>query len=175
MLERFKSYYLVYEFMEFIQKPETRGECSILLVDDEDLVMGIFRRYLQKAGYSQIFSASNGREALEKYGNRRFNLYGLDCIMPEMGGKPLWGEIKKRHLDARAFVASAHPKDWTRDEMFYSGIDALFDKPINWPFFIPVIDLLTLEKVSPIFNGATPTFPLHITSDKIHYYSFGDK
>ena len=57
----------------------------VLVVDDQNINLLIATRILQKAGHS-VVEARNGREALEKWEEKRFDLILMDIQMPEMGG-----------------------------------------------------------------------------------------
>jgi PleD family two-component response regulator len=57
----------------------------ILVVDDEPHIRHILEFTLEKAGY-QVFTATNGEEALEKMSEVKPNLVLLDVMMPKMDG-----------------------------------------------------------------------------------------
>ena len=57
----------------------------ILIVDDFDATRALLRAYLQDEGY-QLDFAPNGKGALEKVANRRYDLILMDVEMPEMDG-----------------------------------------------------------------------------------------
>lgn len=58
---------------------------KVLLVDDEDNIVDVCTRYLEREGY-EVTSRSNGREALIQYKQEKPDLVVLDIMMPEMGG-----------------------------------------------------------------------------------------
>jgi PleD family two-component response regulator len=61
------------------------GPHRILVVDDEPHIVQILRFTLEKAGY-QVFTAENGKVALEKIKELQPNLVILDIMMPIMDG-----------------------------------------------------------------------------------------
>ncbi len=68
-----------------------RGSETILLVEDEPLVLGFTSRILREQGY-HVLEAGNGIEALKiakEYSNGRIHLLLTDVVMPKMGGKEL--------------------------------------------------------------------------------------
>ena len=62
-----------------------RSTYRILVVDDEPHIRQILKFTLEKAEY-QVFTAADGREALEKMGETAPNLVLLDVMMPKMDG-----------------------------------------------------------------------------------------
>ncbi len=68
-----------------------KGDETILLVEDEPLVLGFTSRILSEQGY-HILGATNGVEALEvakEYQRGQIHLLLTDLVMPKMGGKEL--------------------------------------------------------------------------------------
>ena len=70
-----------------------RGESMyrILVVDDEEKIRGLIRKYAEFEG-NQVTEAQNGMEAVElcrKYPNA-FDIIIMDVMMPELDGFPLW-------------------------------------------------------------------------------------
>ncbi len=57
----------------------------ILLVDDEQPIQTLLSFTLQKDGY-EVVQASDGREALGRFGEQTFDLVVLDVMMPRMDG-----------------------------------------------------------------------------------------
>ncbi|MEI6798328.1 MAG: adenylate/guanylate cyclase domain-containing protein [Pseudomonadota bacterium] len=64
----------------------TLSASQILVVDDSSLMRMGLTRSLKNLGFENITGASNGKEALEKLRNGRFDLILLDIEMPEMTG-----------------------------------------------------------------------------------------
>ena len=57
----------------------------ILLVDDEQAIQTLLSYPLQKDGY-EVVQASDGREALARFGEAAFDLVVLDVMMPRLDG-----------------------------------------------------------------------------------------
>lgn len=58
---------------------------KVLLVDDEEMVISLYKDVLTDAGYI-VDSASSGSDALSKIQQSKFDIVLLDIMMPEMGG-----------------------------------------------------------------------------------------
>ncbi len=59
---------------------------KILAVDDEEFNLKLLIRHLEKEGFSDVATASNGVEALEAMRGNAFDLVLMDIEMPEMDG-----------------------------------------------------------------------------------------
>jgi DNA-binding response OmpR family regulator len=57
----------------------------ILLVDDEESIQTLLTYPLRKEGY-EVVSARDGREALDRFAEGRFDLVVLDVMMPRLDG-----------------------------------------------------------------------------------------
>ncbi len=68
----------------------------ILSVDDSATMRQIIRSQLTRAGFAHIDEAGNGREALAMLGRTRYDLLITDWDMPEMGGRDLVREVRRR-------------------------------------------------------------------------------
>ena len=74
----------------------------ILAVDDEDFNLKLLIRHLEKEGFSDVATASNGVEALEVLQGNAFDLILLDIEMPEKDGistlEALKSDMKQRDI-----------------------------------------------------------------------------
>jgi DNA-binding response OmpR family regulator len=67
----------------------------ILLVDDEQPIQTLLSFPLQKDGY-EVVQASDGREALARFGEQTFDLVVLDVMMPRMDGLEVCRRLRAR-------------------------------------------------------------------------------
>ncbi|MBI4831577.1 MAG: response regulator, partial [Candidatus Lindowbacteria bacterium] len=70
------------------------AKSTILVVDDEKIIVDLHRKLLEKEGY-RVVVASNGREALKKVAAEKPDLVLTDVFMPEMNGLELCSRLKK--------------------------------------------------------------------------------
>jgi sigma-B regulation protein RsbU (phosphoserine phosphatase) len=70
---------------------------ALLVVDDNDDNRFTLTRRLAREGYTNLSSAVNGREALERMRATAFDLVLLDVMMPEMNGYQV---LEQMHADA---------------------------------------------------------------------------
>jgi len=67
---------------------------KILLVEDEEIMIGLLQRKLTQEGY-EISVARDGEEGLKTMKEIKPNLILLDIIMPKMGGFEVMEEMAK--------------------------------------------------------------------------------
>jgi phosphoserine phosphatase RsbU/P len=70
------------------------GDAALLIVDDNEDNRYTLTRRLGREGYSNLTTASDGRQALEYLKKQRFDLLLLDIMMPELNGYQVLEQIK---------------------------------------------------------------------------------
>jgi two-component system, cell cycle sensor histidine kinase and response regulator CckA len=86
---------------------------TILLVDDEEIIRHVGDRMLKKKGF-EVLLAKNGREAVEVYKREKSDIAVvlMDLVMPEMGGKEAYLQLKKINPDVKVVFTSGYgPQD----------------------------------------------------------------
>lgn len=82
----------------------------VLVVDDEEAITYIFRRYLEAAGY-QVSTAMDGVEALALFDRQPIDALVTDARMPRMNGSELIARVRLRDPDLPIAVVSAYPME----------------------------------------------------------------
>ncbi|MDR3407843.1 MAG: ATP-binding protein, partial [Methylovirgula sp.] len=98
---------------EAVKKPaaDLTGHGTILLVEDEEAVRAFGARALSARGYT-VLEAANGVEALEvAEKNPKIDLIVSDVVMPEMDGPTMFGEMRKRGVNAKVIFVSGYAED----------------------------------------------------------------
>src|SRR5262245_9776317 len=72
-----------------------RGQARILLVDDEQAVQTLLTYPLRKEGYD-VVAAMDGQEALDRFGEGRFDLVVLDIMLPKLDGIEVCRRLRTR-------------------------------------------------------------------------------
>jgi len=82
---------------------------SILIVDDEPVVVEISKRKLEERGY-EVLTAGNGNEAFERLQSKIPDLIVLDIQMPQMNGYTFIMEKAKnpQYVDIPVVVLTAY-------------------------------------------------------------------
>lgn len=101
----------------------------ILVVDDEEGIRTIIRKYGEYEGY-EITEAKNGMEAIRICEKQDFDVIILDVMMPESDGFSTCREIKKEK-DIPVIMLSARGEEYDRIHGFEVGIDDYVVKPFS--------------------------------------------
>ena len=109
-----------------------KSKIKILLVDDEPDILEILSFNLSNEGY-QIFTAENGKEALDVAVKQLPDLIILDVMMPIMDGVETCERLRmdKRFKDTLIMFLSARGEDYSQVAAFESGADDYVTKPIK--------------------------------------------
>jgi CheY-like chemotaxis protein len=109
-----------------------KGTGTILLVDDEEMVLDVCKRVLERIGF-EVLEARNGKEAVAIYKNNlnRIRLVILDMIMPEMGGGDAFDELKKINPEIKVLLSSGFSLDSKAAEILKRGCNGFIQKPFN--------------------------------------------
>jgi CheY-like chemotaxis protein len=86
------------------------GTERVLVADDQLHVRRVVERILTRAGYS-VVGVADGKAAVEAALRERFDLVLLDAVMPELGGRAAYEQIRKAIPDVRVLFASGYGGD----------------------------------------------------------------
>jgi two-component system response regulator YesN len=83
---------------------------NLLVVEDEEMIRNKILNNVDwhEVGFSQVFSAENGLEALEIINGNQVDLLIADIQMPVMNGIDLIKEIKKQGRQIKVIIISGH-------------------------------------------------------------------
>ena len=101
----------------------------ILVADDEPNIVRLLRLYLGHEGY-EVVSASDGREALDRFRQDRPDLVVLDLMMPGLGGFEVCTEIRKQS-SVPVLMLTARSDDVDKIVGLEVGADDYVTKPFN--------------------------------------------
>jgi DNA-binding response OmpR family regulator len=106
------------------------GSARILLVDDEQAVQKLLSYPLRKQGY-EVVSARDGREALDRFAEQRFDLVVLDIMLPKLDGIELCRRLRGR---SQVPIIMLTAKDDEGDKVL--GLEMGADDYITKPFSV---------------------------------------
>src|SRR5688572_4371173 len=110
---------------------------SILLVDDDRLILTVIQQGLTEAGYS-VTTAQSADESMAAVRAKRPDLVILDVLMPERSGLQL-GRQLRAELDVPFIFLSASGKEDTVREAAVIGAISYLVKPIEVARLIPAV------------------------------------
>jgi sigma-B regulation protein RsbU (phosphoserine phosphatase) len=101
----------------------------ILIIDDEESVRDFMKKILTRSGY-MVFTASDGREAVDMLGTVYVDLIILDMNMPNMNGIDVLRHIRESNLTNKPvlMVSGSHDSD-LRTESYRLGAYDFITKP----------------------------------------------
>ena len=120
-------------FEKTIPKESTLpGKETILFVDDEEIVMNIASKIIEKLGY-KVIRALDAREALKIYKEQynRIHLVILDIIMPEMDGGEVFDRIREINPEAKVLLSSGYSIDGHARNILDRGCNGFIQKPFT--------------------------------------------
>jgi PAS domain S-box-containing protein len=105
----------------------------VLVAEDNEINQLVARRLLERSGFA-VDLAANGREALDRHGERVYDAIFMDCQMPELDGYQATREIRRRegsrrHTPIIAMTASTLPGG--NERCIAAGMDHFTGKPIR--------------------------------------------
>ncbi len=123
------------------------GTASILVVDDEEMIRKLSVSMLASLGY-KVHTCANGLEAVEYYRRnwQQTDLVVLDMIMPVMGGKDAFLEMKKINPDILAVLATGYSIDGQAQSILDEGVKEYIGKPFTQTGFTQVVARVLLDK-----------------------------
>ncbi len=110
---------------------------QLLVVEDDKINQMVIVSMLKKLGY-QVDVASNGKEALDCFRGKKYDLVFMDCLMPEMDGFEATRAIRQMEQESGsgvetpiiAFTAKAMRGD--REQCLSAGMDNYLTKPVTF-------------------------------------------
>jgi two-component system cell cycle sensor histidine kinase/response regulator CckA len=109
-----------------------RGTETILLVDDEKMVVEVTRELLESLGY-RVYVAGSGQEAVAVYLERRkeIALVILDMIMPGISGGETFDRLREINPDIRVLLSSGYSINGEARTIMDRGCSGFLQKPFQ--------------------------------------------
>jgi two-component system cell cycle sensor histidine kinase/response regulator CckA len=111
---------------------QSAGGGTILLVDDEDMVLEVGARVLEKLHYT-VLKAENGRDAVALFARHSDEvvLVILDMNMPGMSGGVVFEKLRKLKPDVKVLLTSGYGLDDQAQELLAAGGCGFVQKPFS--------------------------------------------
>jgi len=108
------------------------GSGTILLIDDEELVLATASTILSKLGY-RVITADNGKVGIDLYKahQEEINLVILDLIMPVMGGRETFMSIHSIDPSLPVIVSSGFSRQEDQETLSRLGVSGYLRKPFH--------------------------------------------
>jgi len=120
---------------------------TILIIDDDKAVLGLFTQALENNGYS-VVQAADGREGLRLFEVAPTDLVITDIMMPEMDGLELIPKLRKKSPDLPIIAISGGMRNATisflpQAKIF--GACRVFVKPVSLSVLLQAVKELLGE------------------------------
>ena len=122
------------------------GEGTILVIEDEEPLVGLFREILERLGYRALL-ARTGKEAVElaKTFDGQIDLALLDIKLPDMEGGRVYPLIMKARPDLKVIVCSGYSIHGPAQDILDAGAEGFIQKAFS---------IITLaEKLKEVLEG----------------------
>ena len=108
------------------------GEGTILLVDDEEMIINVAEEMIRVLGYD-VITASDGKEALDIYQKQRgrIDMVILDLIMPGMGGGEIFDQLKLIDSEIKVLLSSGYSINGQASSIMKRGCSGFIQKPFG--------------------------------------------
>ncbi|MBW1780989.1 MAG: PAS domain S-box protein [Deltaproteobacteria bacterium] len=109
-----------------------KGTETVLLVDDEDIVIEVAEQLLEQLGY-KVLTARSGKEAVEICeGNmEQIDIVVLDMIMPDMNGGDAYERMKEMNPKVKVLLSSGYSINGHATEILDRGCNGFIQKPFK--------------------------------------------
>jgi two-component system cell cycle sensor histidine kinase/response regulator CckA len=110
----------------------TMGEGTILLVDDEEMLLNVEKHLLEKLGY-RVLTAGSGKDAIEIYKQNinKIRMVIMDMIMPQMSGGETFDNLKTINPHVKVLLSSGYSIDGQTQEILQRGFYGFIQKPFS--------------------------------------------
>lgn len=103
---------------------------KVLIVDDEEGILDVTEGYFQKKGYD-VFTATNGLEALDVLNRVKIGCVFTDINMPQMDGLELAEQIRHIESTLPVVVMTGYPSLENSIQTLKNGVVDYLIKPVN--------------------------------------------
>jgi len=109
-----------------------KGSGTVLLVDDEDMILSVGRGMLERLGYT-VIAAQGGREGVRLFGENagKIDLVILDMVMPEFSGRETFEAMRRQDPGVKVLLSSGYSLDGQARQLMDSGCNGFIQKPFT--------------------------------------------
>ena len=117
---------------EAVSTTIVKGTGTILLIDDEKMIIEVGRELLEELGYT-VIPVMGGQAAIDvfKENHDKIDLIIMDMIMPGMSGSETFDHLKEINPEAKILLSSGYSIDGQASKILRRGCDGFIQKPFN--------------------------------------------
>ena len=115
-----------------LENKESNDGETILVVDDEEMVLEVTRELLKSLGY-QVYIAQSGKEAIDVFMEKQsqISLVILDMVLPGMSGSKIFESLRNIKPDVRVLLASGYSINGEAERILARGCNGFLPKPFR--------------------------------------------
>ncbi|MBF0399124.1 MAG: response regulator, partial [Desulfobacterales bacterium] len=115
-----------------IEEEIIKGDKTVLIIDDEKMVLDVMPKMLNKLGYKTL-TAQNGKDAIDIYENniKKIDIVILDIIMPEISGAEVFKHLKEIDPNVKVLLCSGYSIEDVAPQLLQEGCKGFIKKPFN--------------------------------------------
>lgn len=109
---------------------EIQRKLNILLIDDEEVICSVLKKFLEAKGH-QVTASLKAAEGLGYFKKNKFDVVLSDITMPGMDGIELIRKIKEQDRSAKIIVITGHVQNTKEKAARDAGADEFLIKPFR--------------------------------------------
>ena len=132
------------------------GNGTILMVDDEEMVLNVGTELVKQMGYD-VLEARSGKEAIEVYKENKckVDIVVLDMIMPDMDGGRAYEQMKEINPDVKVILTSGYGIGGKVNEIMRRGCDSFIQKPFGIKeLYGKIEEIMRREQANRMMSGS---------------------
>jgi PAS domain S-box-containing protein len=108
------------------------GKGSVLLIDDEQMILSVAEEMIQALGY-EVTAVNDGQKGIDVYNESqdRIDMVILDLIMPGMGGAEVFDQLKAINPAVKVLLSSGYSIDGQAAAIMKRGCSGFIQKPFS--------------------------------------------
>ena len=118
--------------VETVAPTVVTGNGTILLIDDEKMIIDVGQELLQELGFD-VLTATSGPDAIDIYRQKSadIDLVIMDLIMPGMSGGETFDRLKEIDTQVKVLLSSGYSINGQAAKILERGCDGFIQKPFN--------------------------------------------
>ncbi len=109
-----------------------KGVETVLLIDDEQMIIDVASKMLEELGY-KVLAAASGKQGIDIFHNSRekIELVILDMIMPGLSGKEAFDILRQKNPSVKVLLSSGFSLDNHAKDIMAAGCKGFIQKPFT--------------------------------------------
>ena len=113
-----------------VLRKRNQTQPTVLVVDDDPGLQGMFKLFLKKAGFSRVI-VGTGEEAVAALKKKKFDLCFLDLMLPDIMGDEIYKVAKEVDANLPIVIITGYPDSEILDNILKFGPVTVLKKPLK--------------------------------------------